>query len=105
MSTAREPNEVSRVANVGGSDIPCPDVGEHTSYQYITCYIHVYAGATIHTANATPRTEPFIRVGSYKPPRPSLAGIGLESLKRRRPGKTNEPFLNGSSESFGSLGK
>jgi len=88
------------MANVGSFDIPRPNAGEHTFYQNVTCYVHVYAPTTVHQNTSSAAPETHAAVGSSCESDPTLSVpenlggvaanlrlIDLERVKRRRPGK------------------
>jgi hypothetical protein len=100
VSTRRESKEASRMANVDSFDIPRPNVGEHTFYQNVTCYVDVYAPTTVHKSTASAASETRAASGSscesdptqsvpdnpFKVA-PNLCLVDVESIKRRRQGK------------------
>ena len=84
------------MANVDSFDVPHPNVGEHTYFQNMACYILIYAPATVHATAPETRAS----VGSSRESEatqsvpensftiaPNLCLIDLESVKRKRPGK------------------
>jgi hypothetical protein len=89
------------MANVDSSDAPRRNAGEHTFSPDITCYVSIYAPATVHTtpANATAETraqvassitesEPTQRQpGDALSAAPHLRVIDLESVKLGRRSK------------------
>jgi hypothetical protein len=100
VSTGKETNVASRMANVDSFDVPRPNAGEHNFYQNVTCYVHVFAPTTVHhsTASAAPETHAAVGSSCESDPTqsvpenpvtvaPNLCLIDLESVKRRRPGK------------------
>ncbi|KAF1941753.1 hypothetical protein EJ02DRAFT_422775 [Clathrospora elynae] len=105
MPTRRERNVTfDRMANVGGSSTPFPEAGEHAWYPNVTCFVHVYAPTTVHTATAKASPETRVEAESSsesdsgRPRRASsartsnLGVIDLESLDRRPSGK-RQAFL------------
>jgi len=88
------------MANVDSSDVPRPNEAEHTFFQNVTCYVHIYAPTTLHASirSAVPETRAAVG-SSYQSESPQSATenpftvasnlylVNLERAKRRRPGK------------------
>lgn len=88
------------MANVDSSGVPRPNEAEHTFFQNVTCYVHIYAPTTLHASTGSAAPETRVAVGSsYQSDSPqsvnenpftvasNLYLINLERAKRRRPGK------------------
>jgi hypothetical protein len=87
------------MANVDSSDVPRPNEAEHTFFQNVTCYVHIYAPTTLHASPGSAAPETRAAVGSpYQSESQSVNGnpftvasnlylINLEKAKLRRPVK------------------